>query len=287
MLKAGITIGCAAAMVVAAVLAVRLRHTRRTPSPLSAREPFGERLAVTVGRAGGMLVGASVAGVLTIGAGGRLMMRVLAATSSDDVQGLRTEADEIVGEVSVGGSVFLIVVIGIGAGVLGLALFSILRRWLPDRSVAAGLIGVSIGAGLLVRPADLLSSTNSDFTLLTPVALAVAFCLATLALFGATFGVLVDRLAARWPQPGWNAQGVVSVLPFAVLLPSPPLLVAVVIGVLAGTVMSGLRSPAARGHSVQLDVEGAHTRFGRIVVMVLGGIGSLSIVVAAGQVLAL
>ena len=180
MLKAGVTIGCAVAMVVAAVLAVRLRHTRRTPSPLSGREPFGERLAVTVSRAGGMLLGAFLAGVLTIGAGGRLMMRVLAATSSDDVQGLRTEADEIVGEVSVGGSMFLIVVVGIGAAVVGLALFSALRRWLPDRSLAAGLVGVSIGAGLLVRPAGLLSSTNSDFTLLTPVALAVAFCLATL-----------------------------------------------------------------------------------------------------------
>ena len=93
MLKAGVTLGCAAAMVAAAVLAVRLRHTRRTPSPLSGSEPFGERLAVTVSRAGGMLIGAYLGGLLTIGAGGRLMMRVLAATSSDDVQGLRTEAD--------------------------------------------------------------------------------------------------------------------------------------------------------------------------------------------------
>lgn len=287
MLKAGVTIACAAAIVAAAVLAVRLRHTRRTPSPLSGREPFGERLAVTAGRAGGMLIGALLAGVLTLGAGSRLMMRVLAATSSDDVQGLRTEADEIVGEVSLGGSVFLIVVVGIGAAVIGLALFSVLRRWLPDRSLAAGLVGVSIGAGLLVRPAGLLSSTNNDFALLTPVALAVAFCLATLALFGATFGVLVDRLAARWPRPGWSAQGVVSVLPFAVLLPSPPLLVAVVIGVLAGTVTSGVRSSAAQGHPVQPDVEGAGTRFGRIVVMALGALGSLSIVVAAGQVLVL
>ena len=55
------------------------------------------------------------------------MMRVLAATSSDDVQGLRTEADEIVGEVSVGGSVFLILIVGIGGAVIGLALFSAFR----------------------------------------------------------------------------------------------------------------------------------------------------------------
>lgn len=287
MLKAGITIGCAAAMVVAAILAVRLRHTRRTPSRLSGTEPFREQLAVTVGRSGGMLVGAYLAGLLTIGAGGRLMMRVLAATSSDDVQGLRTEADEIVGDVSVGGSMFLIVGVGIGGAVVGLALFSILRRWLPERSLAAGLVGVSIGAGLLVRPADLLSSGNSDFTLLTPVALAVALCLATLALFGAIFGVLVDRLAPRWPRPGWSPRGVVSLLPFAVLLLAPPLFIAAVIGVLAGTIASSVRSPAARDRSVRPEVEGSAAPLPRILVMALGGVGSLSVVVAAGQVLAL
>jgi hypothetical protein len=286
MLKAALTIGCLAAMVAAAVLAVRLRHTRRTPSPLSGSEPFGERLAVTVSRASGMLIGAYLAGLLTVGAGGRLLMRVLAATSSDDVQGLRTEADEVIGEASVGGSVFLILVVGIGAGVVGLALFSTLRRWLPDQSLAAGSVGVAIGAGLLVRPVGLLASTNRDFTLVTPVALAVALCLAMFVLFGATFGVLVDHLAPRWPRPGWSLRGVVSVLPFAVLLPVPPLLVATVIGVLAGTVAPTLRSRVTRDHSLRPDGERPHARLGRTMVMALGGVGSLSIVVAAGQVLA-
>lgn len=287
MLKAGVTIGCAAAMVAAAVLTVRLRHTRREPSPLSGGEPLRERLAVTVSRAGGMLVGAYLAGVLTIGAGARLMMRVLAATSSDDVQGLQTEADETIGEVSIGGSLFLTVVIGIGAAVTGVALFSLLRRWLPDGSLAAGLVGVAIGAGLLVRPAGLLTSSNRDFTLVAPVALAVALCLATLLLFGTTFGVLVDHLAPRWPRPGWSPLGMASLLPFALLLPVPPLFVAAVIGVLSGTVAPRLRSPAARERSAEPDADGAGARRGRVLVMALGGVGTLSVVVAAGQVLAL
>lgn len=287
MLKAALTIGCATAIVAAVVLTVRLRHTRRTPSPLSGSEPFGERLAVTVGRAGGMLIGAYLAGVLTIGAGGRLMMRILAATSSDDVQGLRTEADEIVGNVSVGGTVFLIVVAGFFAPVLGLALFSMLRRWLPDRSLAAGLIGVAIGAGVLVRPSGFLSAANRDFTFITPVALAVTLSLATLVLFGATFGVLVDLLAPRWPRPGWSPQGVVAVLPFALLLAIPPFFVAAAIGVLVGTVALRMRSPVARDHPVRPGGEGVSSRLGRILVLALGGLGSLSIVVSAGQVLAL
>ena len=282
MLKTGVTLGCAAAMIVATVLVVRMRDTRRTPSPLAGNEPFGERLAITVGRTGGMLVGAYLAGVLTIGAGARLMMRVLAATSSDDVQGQLTEADEVIGNVSFGGSMFLITIVGIGAAVVGLALYATLRRWLPDRSLAAGLIGVAIGAGLLVRPAGLLTADNRDFTLVAPVALAVAFCLAMLALFGATFGVLVDRLAPRWPRPGWSLRGVGALVPFAMLLSAPPIFVASVIGVLAGTAAPTLR-PAAPPATLQRT----STRFGRVVVVTLGGLGSLSIVVAAGQVLAL
>ncbi|MBK5289522.1 MAG: hypothetical protein JJE46_13760 [Acidimicrobiia bacterium] len=287
MLKTGVTVGCTVAMIAAAVLTVRLRHTLRTPSPLTGSEPFGERLAVTVSRTGGMLVGAYLTGLLTIGAGIRLMMRVLAATSSDNVQGLQTEADEVVGKVSGGGSLFLIVIVGIGAAVAGLALFSILRRWLPNQSLAAGLVGVAIGAGLLVRPVGLLTSANSDFELVAPAALAVALCIATLVLFGATFGVLVDRLAPRWPRPGWSLRGVVSVLPFAVLLPSPPVLVVVVIAVLVGTVAPSLRSQAEGDRSVPTVVEGVGARRGRILVTALGGLGSLSILVAAGQVLAL
>jgi len=285
MLKVGITVGCAAAMVVASALAIRLRDTRRTSALLSGREPFGECLAITMGRVGGMLIGAYLAGVLTIGAGIRLMMRVLAATSSDDVQGARTEADEIVGNVSVGGSLFLIVIVGIGAAVVGLALFSILRRWLPDRSLAAGLIGVAIGAGVVVRPVGLLTSSNSDFRLVAPAALAVAFCVATLVLFGATFGVLVDRLAPLWPRPGWSLRGVVSVLPFVALLPAPPIFVAAVIAVLVGTFAPRLRSPAVRVHSVRPNGEASSARLGRVLVMALGGVGGLSILVAAGQVL--
>lgn len=287
MLKVGITLGCAAAMIAATALAVRLRHTRRVPSPLRGGEPFGTRLAVAVGRAGGMLVGAYVAGVLTIGAGSRLMMRLLAATSPDDVQGLRTEADEVVGDVNVGGSFFLIVVVGIGAAVVGLALYSTLRVWLPERSLAAGLVGVAIGAGLFVRPLGLLTSGNSDFTLVAPVALAVAFCLTTLVLFGATFGVLVDHLGPRWPRPSWSARGVVSVLPFAALLPIPPLFAAAVIGVLAGAVAPKLRSRAARHHSEPPAPRRAGARAGPILVMTGGGLGCISILIAAGQVLAL
>lgn len=287
MLKAGVTIACAAAMLVAVGLVVWLRHTRRTPSPLCGTEPFGERLAVTVARTGGMLVGAYLAGILALGAGIRLMMRVIAATSADDAQGRFTEADEIVGKVNADGSLFLIVIAGLATAIVGLALYSILRRWLPDSSLAAGLIGVAIGGGMFVRPVELLDSSNSDFELLTPVILAVAMILATLVLFGLTFGVLVDHLAPRWPRPGRSVGGVASVLPFVVLVLSPPVFVAVALGVLVGTVAPQLRPRMQRDQSPRPEEQGRIDRVGRILVVALGAVGGVSIAVAVGQILAL
>lgn len=287
MLKVWITVGCAGALLAAVVIAFRLRNTRRVASPLTGQEPFGERLAVTVGRTGGMLTGAMLAGVLTVGAGGRLMMRMLAATSPASVQGLRTEADESIGKVTGGGSLFLIGVVGIGAALVGLAIFSVLRPWLPDRSLAAGMYGIAIGGGLLVRPTGLVSATNSDFRLIAPAALAVACCLATLAVFGATFGVMVDWFAARWPRPGWSPRGLVAVLPFSVLLLSPPMLGVVALSVVVGTVASGLRSERSQRPNGEPSSADHSPRVGRIAVAALGGLGGMSILIAAGQVLAL
>lgn len=281
MVTAGITIGCVVALITASGIVFRLRRTTRTPSPLTGTEPLAERLAVTAGRTGGMLLGAYIAGVLTIGAGARLMMRILAATSPAEVQGLRTDADEIIGDVTFGGSMFLIVVVGIGASLVGLALFASLRSWLPDRSLVAGFFGCAVGAGVLVRPAGLISSANPDFTLVAPVVLAVALCIAVIVLFGVTFGVLVDCLASRWPRPGWSVRGVVSVLPFGVLLLAPPLFVVAVAAVLVGTFV-----PTGRRAHAQPPVADKTHRVGRAVMSVAALLGAISVVVASGQVLA-
>ncbi len=44
-------------------------------------------------------------GLLIAGAGGRLAMRLLAATAGDGAQGRETEAEEIVGRITTGGSI--------------------------------------------------------------------------------------------------------------------------------------------------------------------------------------
>lgn len=287
MLRVGITVGCAGALVAAAVLAVELRHTRRTPSPLSGSEPLRERLAVTVSRAGGMLIGAYLGGLLTIGAGGRLMMRVLAATSSEDVQGQLTEAEEIIGEVSVGGSVFLIFVVGMGASVCRVGALRGVAA-LASRPVAGGRLGrrchrswrgrAAIGSPQLSQQGLHAHLPGGPGRGAVP-----RHARALRGDLRCSGRPSRHQLAPTWVE---SPRGV-SVLPFAMLLPAPPRFVAAVIGVLAGTVAPTLRSPAAPDHSVRPDVDGAGAGPGRTLVTALGGLGGLSVVVAAGQVIAL
>jgi hypothetical protein len=80
---------------------------------------------------------------------------------------------------------------------------------------------------------------------------------------------------------------VASLLPFAVFLLTPPLLVVALLFVLAGTVAPTLWSRDGQAHSSQADLDGTSDRTGRVVVMAAGGVGGLSVLVAAGQILAL
>jgi hypothetical protein len=277
MVRAGVTVVCAVGVVAAVLALVRLWDTTRTPSPSTADMGFGERLAVTVGRSAGMLAGAFTAAILVLGLGGRLMMRVLAATSSTSAQGRITDAEEIVGEVTLGGTVGLVLFVGLASGAVALAGYALLRRWLPDRSLVAGLIAAAIGAGLLAQPTGLVDPDNPDFVILSPRWLAVLLCVGLIVLFGMVFGVLVDRLAPVWPRPSWSITGVAAVVPFAPLILAPPLAVVAVAAVLVAAYVAGPVNPT----SGPLDL------FGRRVVTVLAGLGGAATMVAAGQILTL
>jgi len=203
----------------AIALVLRWRSTRRVPRPADpADASTGTRIARATARVSGSVAGALVAGVLVPGLGGRLMMRVLAATSSDAAQGRITDAEEVVGEVTVDGTIGLVLFVGGFGGLAGLAFYAVLRRWLPDRSLIAGLVTAGIGAGLLARPSGLLEPENPDFAILTPTWLALALAVGLIVTFGLVAAVLIDRWSASWPLPGRSVKGVAGVLPLAPLL---------------------------------------------------------------------
>lgn len=236
MTKIVVTIVCSLGVALATWLVVHNRNTtgeRRATTgdePVKARLVEGLRVASAAGAAG------FVGGTLGFGLGGRLMMRVLAATSPD-AQGLFTDAEEIVGDVSVGGTVGLTLFLGLFSALAGL-LYVLFRSWLPRRSLLAGLIAAAAMGGLLARPTDLLNPDNRDFRILEPTWLAAILCVAVILLGSLAIAALADRWVASWPRPAPTPSGVAGLLPLLVVA-IPPVAIAGVLLVLSRTVRWG------------------------------------------------
>jgi hypothetical protein len=163
----------------------------------------------------------AIAGVLVGGLGGRLAMRVLAATSGDDVQGALTDAEERVGDVTVGGTVGLVIFIGVFGGILGGLVFVALRRWLPER---AWLAGLAFGALILfVARLDPLDPESIDLQVLSPRLLAVLLFLALFPLYGMVLASLVAGFDRGYPVLAARVRAMAAYLPLVpFLLLGPP-----------------------------------------------------------------
>ena len=129
-----------------------------------------------------------VCGLLIGGVGGRLAMFVLRLTSDPALRGLKTDDGFTIGVFSTE-TLFLLGVTA-GLGILGGLLYLIVRGWIPERrrvvvmTVYFGLVG---GGGLL-RPHGI------DFTLLSPLPLAVAMFVAISVAYGAAMPWLTERM---------------------------------------------------------------------------------------------
>ena len=78
------------------------------------------------------------AGVVAAGAGGRLVMRLLAVTAGDDAQGRITEAGQVVGQITAGGTVGFVVFTALFFGAATGGGYLLVRRWLPAGRAGAG-----------------------------------------------------------------------------------------------------------------------------------------------------
>jgi hypothetical protein len=275
-----VTLAGCGALVVAVLVVVRFRDTRRTlPDPLPDGAGFASRVAQSVGRATGMVAAALVSGFLVLGLGGRLMMRLLAVTSGSSAQGLITDADEIVGEVTVGGTIGFVLFIGGFGGLVSLGIYVILRRWFPPRSLYAGLVAAGIGGGLFARLSGLVDPDNFDFVILSPTWFAVLFALALIVIYGLVFATLVDRWAVTWPRPSPSLKGIAALLPLVMILPLAGF-AAIVFLAIASSVFVG---PKLRESALLATTD----TVGLGVVVVLGLVGAAWTLVGAFEVLTL
>ena len=159
-----------------------------------------------------LLLGGIGAGLTVIGAGGRLAMRLLAVTAGDSAQGRITEADEVVGEITVDGTIGFILFIGIFGGVITAAIYLVVRRFLP----AGAIGGVAFGAALLLvfgATIDPLRDDNRDFDIVGPGWLAVLVFTAMALAYGVVLHGFMARASAWLPLPSTERRVLVRYIP--------------------------------------------------------------------------
>lgn len=168
------------------------------PQSLVSRSP---RVAALVDAAWSLAAVLSAALVAGLGVGGvlaRVIMRVAGGLSPIEAQGRITEAEFAVGEITLGGTFFLVVFVGLFGAVVALIVYLVSRPWLPATArVAGGLVGVLVMG--IVGPDDALDPDNVDFILLSFDLLTVVLIIGGSVLFGLAFASLAVRFeqAAR------------------------------------------------------------------------------------------
>jgi hypothetical protein len=182
-----IVIAACAALVLAGIVAIVRWGGAEPPPRTRSRAP----LAALARYAGICVAAGLIAGVLAAGAGGRIVMRLLALTSEES-HGLITEAGERIGEISAGGTIGFILFAGLPAGLLAGVVFALTGPLLPRGRMG----GLTLGAILLVlfgTRVEPMLADNFDFELVGPDWLSVLSFTA----LGIFQGMVVVALASR------------------------------------------------------------------------------------------
>jgi len=136
----------------------------------------------------------SVAGVLVGGLLGRVVMRISGFMAGAALAGVHTENGNVVGDITLAGTLALILFVGLPSGILGGLLYALLEPWLSRLRPWHGLF---YGIALLATAGfAFLDPVNFDFRRFGVTALNVAMFAALFVLFGVATAWLFDRLRA-------------------------------------------------------------------------------------------
>lgn len=160
----------------------------------SAASPIGEVLRdIARGGFAGILVGYVVAGL-----GGRVVMR-LATILHEETVGRITEADEVIGRITLNGTLALMFFSGLGMGLVAGTIWVIVSPWIGARGLTRALV-TAVAAIALGTP-SLVQSTNPDFFILSHDPLVIALLIGLVGLVGFSIPLVDDVLEARLPHP--------------------------------------------------------------------------------------
>ena len=228
-----------------ALLAYGLARTLRDPGEIVASPDVeataAGRLRLAAWWVGVVVVTGVVSGVTVVGPAARLAMRLLGATAGDTAQGRLTEAEEVVGEISLGGTIGLLLFAGIVFGLATSILWFATRGVLPKGRVG----GVVLGAVVLVLAAtrvDPLRPDNEDFDLLGPWWLAIGVFTVMALLQGAAVAAFAPAISRWLPLPGRDPR----TLAYAALVLLLPLLPVAILAALVVAVVAWAPEPLRR-----------------------------------------
>ena len=167
---------------------------------------FGLFRHITIGGLSGL-----AAGILVGGVGGRLFMRIAGAAAGERGAGMQTEAGFTVGEITLEGTIFLIIFIGIFTGVIGTAVYLAFRPWLAWagrwRGLAFGVVLFSLGSAT----SDMMNTDNVDFIILRNSELLVALIFGLFLAFGVVIDSVFSFLNARMPGKERHSKSLAAV----------------------------------------------------------------------------
>jgi hypothetical protein len=168
-----------------------------------------------------------ISGILVGGVLGRIAMRVRGFAAGPSMVGVHTSNGNRVGDITVAGTLALVLSVGVASGLAGGVVYAALEPWLrrlrPWHGLAYG------GVLLAVFGFTVLDPSNFDFTRFGPPALNVAMFAALFVIFGVSTAWSFDRLRTLATKTGTTAR-VVEVLAWLALGPAMLVAVLLVIG---------------------------------------------------------
>ena len=230
---------CFLLLVVGALIALRWGHLEIAPPwtiDPEADVAIPERLRRVLWFAAVFTYAAVTSGLTVLGPGGRLVMRLLAVTAGDDAQGRVTEAEEVVGAITVDGTIGLVLFAGLFGGIVLAALALVLRKWLPPTRWGALTVALVFGVLSSTR-LEPLRPDNPDFRIVGPAWLAVTTFLALGVLTMLTMTAAAARLSRSLPQVEMRVGAIAPYAILVIVLPLGSILAPAVLGTIVGVLL--------------------------------------------------
>lgn len=184
--------------------------------------PLGEVLR-DIARGG---IAGAIAGVVVGGLGGRIVMRV-AAIFHPEAAGLLTENGNAIGDMTLGGTLFLLL-FGVIFGVMAGGLWVVVSPWIPGRTAIRAVLAA--GVAILIGTPLVILDANPDFVILEHDPKVVGLLVGLVGLIGLSIALVDDWLERRLPRAARGRRGptllyaivtlagLVMVLPFLLLV---------------------------------------------------------------------